>query len=84
MNVIEKGFNEILTKSKNMNLENIEDFTKCKNMFLEDYNIKISDKTLTKINNNHKELQKNNKKEIVEVDKEKTENIKENEIEASL
>lgn len=84
MNVIEKGFNEILTKSKNMNLENIEDFTKCKNMFLEDYNIKISDKTLTKINNNHKELQKNNKKEIVEVDKEKTENIKENELEASL
>ena len=67
-----------------MNLENIEDFTKCKNMFLEDYNIKINDKTLTKINNNHKELQKNNKKEIIEVDKEKTENIKENELEASL
>lgn len=84
LNVIEKGFDEILAKNKNMNLENIEDFTKCKNMFLEDYNIKISDKTLTKINNNHKELEKNNKKEIVEVDKEKTENIKENELEASL
>ena len=84
MNVIEKGFDEILAKNKNMNLENIEDFTKCKNMFLEDYNIKISDKTLIKINNNYKELEKNNKKEIVEVDKEKTENIKENEIEASL
>lgn len=84
LNVIEKGFDEILAKNKNMNLENIEDFTKCKNMFLEDYNIKINDKTLTKINNNHKELQKNNKKEIIEVDKEKTENIKENEIEASL